>query len=120
GELKVQSAEAESRTTKTILANFQDTLGYIMLLRGDAAGAKVQLQEAMNIADDEATIFKYAVALYALGEKDEAKANLDKAVRDRKSRPSHELLTLRKHFADGPLLRDYLGLVSSRQRAFRP
>ncbi len=83
-------------------ANALDTLAYIQMQAGKMGEALENLKAAVQkVRGDEATfnavIFRYALAQFAVGHRDEAIRNLVLAVDIGKYVPSHELYLLRQH-----------------------
>jgi uncharacterized protein YjbI with pentapeptide repeats len=87
-------------------ANFRDTLGYIVLQLA-SPGNQLQAAEAakyINVALQGISqnlsgesLFRYAVAQYASGRKEDALATLREAMDSKQYVPSHELIRLKAH-----------------------
>ena len=61
-------------------AETEDTLGWIMVARGDTAGALPLLQQAVSVKPSQQILYHYAVALNGQGRAREARESLDKAL----------------------------------------
>lgn len=101
-------------------ANFGDTLGYILLQQAARADedkdgvtrdkllneAKALFEEAKDLSNDAGVIFRYAVALNALGEEQDAADNLAEAMEEQDYTPTHELYLLKRFITgrSGPFL----------------
>lgn len=73
-------------------AAFLDTLAYILMLKAKHAEAVELLREATAKSRSQHAIqFHYALALFAVGEKQAAKSALEESVGKKKYIPSHEL-----------------------------
>ncbi|HEV2549993.1 MAG TPA: pentapeptide repeat-containing protein [Stellaceae bacterium] len=102
-----------------VVAVCEDTLAYILLERGDlkngaelelkamAAGSKTNARGLLGSVQ-----FRYAVALYALGQKPDAFQNLKVSIVTLAYSPSHELLTMNRYF-DSEFREEYKRLVAA-------
>jgi uncharacterized protein YjbI with pentapeptide repeats len=92
-------AIADLLNDKVRAANFRDTLGYIRLQQGTIADAADTLKAAVSGSDDPEILFRYAVALNAVGNTPEAIEKLTNSVSTEKGNysPSHELHLLRDY-----------------------
>src|SRR5262249_23766754 len=84
-------------------ANDMDTLAYIQMQRGKMSDAlenmkaAVQKAQEYGVTSQNEVIFRYAVAQFAEGQRDEAIRNLKWAVDTGKYVPSHEMYLLRQY-----------------------
>jgi len=84
-------------------ANDMDTLAYIQMQADKMGDALENLKAAVQKAEEygatarNEVIFRYALAQFAAGQRDEAIKNLMRAVDNLKYVPSHEMYLLRKH-----------------------
>jgi uncharacterized protein YjbI with pentapeptide repeats len=82
----------------TTEANFKDSLGYILLQTNRVREAATYLQEASKSSDDGELIFRYAVAQWAVPDKQrEALQDLNTALDVKEYLPTHELQRLKDH-----------------------
>jgi hypothetical protein len=101
---------------KEYLANFQDTRAYVLMqIPGRMAEAAAAYQQDIlpTIRIGE-TLFRSAVAEYALGHQDKATAELTESM-DKQYLPTHELQQL-KNYITGPLQDQVYGFIDK----FRP
>lgn len=88
------------RLSDGVLANYQDTLAYILLQQGKTAEALKLLQDIINLGNQPSgVLFRYAVALNAEQRQEEAIEALTRSVSISIGNysPSHELFLLRKY-----------------------
>jgi tetratricopeptide (TPR) repeat protein len=83
-------------------ANDMDTLAYIQMQAGKMSDALANMKAAVQKAQEYGVtpndvIFRYAVAQFVAGQRDEAIRNLQQALGDLKYVPSHEMYLLRQH-----------------------
>jgi len=84
-------------------ANEMDTLAYIQMQAGNMRDAlenmkaAVQKPKEYGVTPQNDAIFRYALALFVAGQRDEAIRNLNQAMGDLKYVPSHEMYLLRQH-----------------------
>ncbi len=75
-----------------------DTLAYIQMQTGKMSEGLENLKAAVQkVQGQEAVLFRYALAQFATGQRDEAIRNLVLAVDSGKYVPSHEMYLLRQH-----------------------
>jgi len=85
-------------------ASYKDTLAYILMQAGKMSDAldtlKIVVTKTPNPLNE--WIFRYAVALFAQGQQDEAIKNLTLAMDQKKYVPSHELFLLWPYIKEDP------------------
>ncbi len=92
-----RSAEKSSSVVREE-ANEMDTLAYIQMQTGKMSEGLENLKAAVQkVQGQEAVLFRYALAQFATGQRDEAIRNLVLAVDSGKYVPSHEMYLLRQH-----------------------
>jgi uncharacterized protein YjbI with pentapeptide repeats len=92
-----RSAEKSSSVVREE-ANEMDTLAYIQMQANKMSDALENLKAALQkVQGQEAVLFRYALAQFATGQRDEAIRNLMLAVDSGKYVPSHEMYLLRQH-----------------------
>jgi tetratricopeptide (TPR) repeat protein len=106
--LKLDDAEKAAREAVNIvttLANgssfqgeFNDTLGYILLQKGDKKEALEHLQTAVKLDPRPENLFRHAVAQFASGQEGAIK-QLKNAMAWKSYAPNHELVRLRTHIS---------------------
>jgi hypothetical protein len=111
-----QLNESGDAQAKEYLANLQDTRAYVLMqIPGRMAEAAAAYQQdilpTVRIGE---TLFRSAVAEYALGHQDKATAELTESM-DKQYLPTHELRQL-KNYISGPLQAQVYGFIDK----FRP
>jgi hypothetical protein len=111
--LDLDKAEAASRKARDGIANLKgmsdshtqkmesytaDTLGYILLQKGQIEEALALLRDAAGYDKNPGATFRYALALNKKGDEEEAVKKLNSAM-DNHYSPSHELYLLRDSFS---------------------
>jgi hypothetical protein len=83
----------------TLKSNLKDTLAYILIQKGgaDNFNKAIKLLLEAGATEDGERMFRYAIALYAVGRKDDAERYLTKSINEKKYTPSHELCLLRRY-----------------------
>jgi uncharacterized protein YjbI with pentapeptide repeats len=103
-KLVEKATDKERAAAKRILANFQDTLGYILLQAGAKSEALHLLAEAAKVLNAEDTMFRLSVVQYASGNKGEAMQSLQTSMVEKRYVPSHELQRLRQYIQNTDFL----------------
>jgi hypothetical protein len=81
-------------------ANVQDTLGYILMQKGNLEEAQRLLSDAVALTDDGEILFRYALTLSMRGNRDHATVNLKKSIGEQGYIPSHELYLLKGRISE--------------------
>jgi uncharacterized protein YjbI with pentapeptide repeats len=109
-------SESGGAEAKTLLPNLKDTRAYVLMqIPGRMAEAAAAYQQdilpTLSVGE---TLFRSAVAEYALGHQDKATAELKRSM-DQQYLPTHELQHL-KNYITGPLRAEVYGFIGK----FRP
>jgi Pentapeptide repeats (8 copies)/Pentapeptide repeats (9 copies) len=111
-----QLSESGNAQAKEVLPNLQDTWAYVLMqIPGRMAeAAAAYQQDILPTVSTGETLFRSAVAEYALGHQDKATAQLKESM-DKQYLPTHELQHL-KNYITGPLRAEVYGFIDK----FRP
>lgn len=90
----------EDEIRKSFVANYQDTLGYVLLQTGQKDEAFINLNEAAQSLSTGGVMFRRAVAQEAIGKKQDAIADLIKSLEAERYVPSHELVHLKRYIEE--------------------